>query len=142
MKRWAHLALVVAIAGGCGHAKTTDAQREKAEAETEEAAPEKAPAKKEKSGAPAKKQDPEAVPVAGSPEGLLAPGADEEIREKLAAGGYLKDGSDGKPGSTREGIRRFQKANDLPATGTPDHMTVRKLGLDPDRMFRRQAVKD
>ncbi len=44
--------------------------------------------------------------------------------------------------ATREGVRRFQRAQDLPATGVPDAETVKRLGLDPDKTFRRGTVKD
>ena len=68
-----------------------------------------------------------------SPAGLLAPGADDKIRDKLAAAGFAADGK-----STKEAMRRFQRANDLPATGSPDHETVKKLGLDSERDFSRR----
>jgi hypothetical protein len=41
-----------------------------------------------------------------------------------------------------DGLRRFQRAHDLPATGIPDHQTVKDLGLDPDQIFRQGPVKD
>ena len=34
-------------------------------------------------------------------------------------------------------LRRFQAAHDLPSTGVPDHETVRRLGLNPDELFRK-----
>jgi hypothetical protein len=132
MRTIARIALCALFVGGCGHAKTTDAERQEPAPEKKSSEPRRA----------VEKQDPEAMPVASSPEGLLAPGGEEQIRQKLAAGGYLKGGPGAKSGSTREGIRRFQEANDLPATGAPDHTTVRKLGLDPDQLFRQQTVKD
>jgi pyruvate/2-oxoglutarate dehydrogenase complex dihydrolipoamide acyltransferase (E2) component len=138
-KTSARIALLALFVGGCGHAKKTDAEEPKQATEKTE---EKTEQKTSEPRRVKEKQDPAAVPVASSPEGLLAPGAEEQIREKLAAGDYLKGGSGAKSGSTREGIRRFQEANDLPATGAPDHTTVRKLGLDPDQVFRQQTVKD
>ena len=42
----------------------------------------------------------------------------------------------------RDSIRRFQRAEDLPATGVPDRETVERLGLDPDETFRRGTVKE
>ena len=85
---------------------------------------------------------PDAVPVATAPEALLAPGAEDKIRERLVAGGFLATDADKSNGATRGGIRRFQKAQDLPATGVPDAETVKRLGLDPDKTFRRGTVKD
>jgi hypothetical protein len=34
-------------------------------------------------------------------------------------------------------LREFQNARNLPATGVPDDATVRALGLDPEKIFRR-----
>jgi hypothetical protein len=128
-------ALLVALAG-CSHAKTTDkgqpAKEATPEPEAEAKTSERAPARARE---PASK--PDDVPVSTSPAGLLAPGADDKIRDKLAAAGFATDGK-----STNEALRRFQKANDLPATGVPDHETVKKLGLDRDEIFRAAAVKD
>ena len=131
------VALLVALAG-CSHAKTTDEGKP-----AKEAAPEAKEEAGTKKRAPARQRAPEAatkpgdVPVSTSPAGLLAPGADDKIRDKLAAAGFAADGK-----STKEALRRFQKANDLPATGIPDHETVKKLGLDPNETFRAATVKD
>jgi len=133
------IVLAVIALAGCGHAKTTD--EGKSAAQASEAAPE-ADAKA-KTPEPARKRAPEPaskpedVPVSTSPGGLLAPGADDKIRDKLAAAGFAADGK-----STKEALRRFQKDNDLPATGIADHETVKKLGLDPNDIFRAAAVKD
>jgi hypothetical protein len=131
------VAVLVALAG-CSHAKTTDEGKPAREATPE--AKEEVEAQKSKP-APARAREPaskpEDVPVTTSPAGLLAPGADDKIRDKLAAAGFAADGK-----STKEALRRFQKANDLPATGSPDHETVKKLGLNPDEIFRAATVKD
>ena len=60
--------------------------------------------------------NPDAVPVATAPEALLAPGAEDKIRERLVAGGFLA-GDAKSDAAMREGFRRFQRAQDLPATG-------------------------
>ena len=86
--------------------------------------------------------NPDAVPVATAPDALLVPGAEEQIRERLIAGGFLAADADKSNGATRGAIRKFQKAQDLPATGVPDAETVKRLGLDPDKTFRRGTVKD
>lgn len=118
--------LALALLLGCGHAKTTAKPPEKARhEEKEKAAPER-----EKHEAPA---NPHKTPVVESPEALLEPGAEDQIRAKLKADGLLED----EHGSLEPAIRKFQKANDLPATGVIDHETARKLGLDPARVFRR-----
>jgi hypothetical protein len=144
MKRGGWILVVgFAVAAGCAHTKTTDegtAQKgegEKKEPQAEEAKPRPSSQKPHK---PAPSGDPNEVPVATGPEALLTPGADHEIRQRLVAGGFLaRDASDA---ATREGIRRFQRAQDLPATGVPDAETVKRLGLDPDKTFRRGTVKD
>jgi putative peptidoglycan binding protein len=70
--------------------------------------------------------DPEDIEVATAPEGLLKPGADEKVREKL---GVTK--GDGM----RSALRKFQRDHDLPATGILDHESVIKLGLEPSDIF-------
>jgi len=136
----AKLRVVLAVIGlaGCGHAKTTDegkpAQESEAAPESDAKAKTPEPARK-RASEPASK--PEDVPVSTSPGGLLAPGADDKIRDKLASAGFAAEGK-----SSKEALRRFQRANDLPATGIPDHETVKKLGLDPDQIFRAATVKD
>jgi hypothetical protein len=144
MKRGGPILVVAfALAAGCAHTKTTDdgiaakGEGQKKEQQAEEAKPRPSSQKPHK---PASSGDPDAVPVATAPEALLAPGAEHEIRQRLVAGGFLaRDASDA---ATREGVRRFQRAQDLPATGVPDAETVKRLGLDPDKTFRRGTVKD
>jgi putative peptidoglycan binding protein len=129
------LALALIALAGCSHAKTTDQGKPAKGAEPEaETAKKREPARQR---APEPASKPEDVPVSTSPAGLLAPGADDKIRDKLAAAGFAAKGK-----STDEALRRFQRANDLPATGIPDHETVKKLGLDPNDIFRAAAVKD
>jgi hypothetical protein len=130
-------AVLLAALAGCSHAKTTDAGKPEKQSES---GGESKPAAEERKRAPRAEpaaSKPGDVPVATSPAGLLAPGADDKIRDRLAERGFASEGK-----STKEAMRRFQQANDLPATGVPDHETVKKLGLDPDVIFRAGAVKD
>jgi hypothetical protein len=123
--------LALAALAGCAHAKTTETVQPKAAEEPPETeqVPRKAPA------APTgEKRKASPTPLATEPLGLLRPGAEQEIREKLSAGGFLKENANG---SMQAGIRRFQAEHDLPATGVPDHETVRRLGLNPDELFRK-----
>ena len=142
--RWQVLLLALALGGACAHAKTTDDGTEKATAKETKEDDAKAP----KPRASGKKAgdlhagNPDAVPVATAPETLLAPGAEDKIRERLIAGGFLAADADTSNAATRGGIRKFQKTQDLPATGVPDAETVKRLGLDPDTTFRRGTVKD
>jgi hypothetical protein len=145
------VSLALALGGACAHTKTTDEGREKEAGEQEGEAKE---AKNAKEDAKPARRDPagpgselhpgkpDAVPVATAPEALLAPGAEDKIRERLSAQGFLKDDAKGSEGSMREGIRRFQEAHDLPATGVADRATVKGLGLEPDQIFRKKTVKD
>lgn len=81
---------------------------------------------------------PDAPPLATSPAGLLKPNAIEAIQGELKSRGHLP--MDHHPGSldgpTRQGLQAFQKENNLPATGMPDDLTVQKLGLKVEQIFR------
>jgi hypothetical protein len=74
--------------------------------------------------------DPEDIPVASSPQGLLKPGAEEKVREKLGVS---------KGGGMRKALMNFQREHDLPATGMLDHETVEKLDLDPKDIFLKEG---
>ena len=142
--RLSHALALGLLAGalGCGHTKTTDATStsgpEKAEERTPPADhPDRVPG----ASSGSKHENPaetSGIPVPASPEGLLAPGAEDQIRDKLADGGYLDKGD--KPGSLDAGLRKFQKAKDMPVTGIPDHRTIQALGLDPGRIFKHADV--
>ncbi len=79
-----------------------------------------------------------AVPLATSPASLLRPGAAAILQDKLIGRGLLdpSDRSQELDGKTEKALRDFQRDQGLPATGTPDDLTVRKLGLDPASVFR------
>jgi hypothetical protein len=134
-----HLARIVLAALSfplaCAHTKTTDDGSEKQDRKSEAKAekPRAADRRPHESGG---------VPLATSPAGLLAPGADEKIHDRLVAEGFLDDDAKRSDAATSEGLRRFQRAHDLPATGIPDDKTVKDLGLDPGEVFRRGTVKD
>jgi hypothetical protein len=119
---------------GCAHAKTTE-PTEPAEPEAAEkpASTERAPRTGKLRVAPTGDQ-PKTTPLAEAPEGLLTPGAEQKIHDKLSAGGFMKEDANASIGAA---LRRFQAAHDLPSTGVPDHETVRRLGLNPDDLFRK-----
>ena len=129
--------LSIAIFGlalaGCAHTKTT----EPAEPEVAEkpSPTERAPRTSKLRVAPTVDQ-PNATPLAQAPEGLLTPGAEQKIHDKLSAGGFMKGDANASTGAA---LRRFQAAHDLPSTGVPDHETVRRLGLNPDDLFLKAA---
>lgn len=78
------------------------------------------------------------LPLTTSPAALLKPGALKTIQERLAKdGGLPSDDVTGAPNAaTRDAVARFQRRQDLPATGVPDDATLRKLGLNPDDVFK------
>jgi hypothetical protein len=144
-------ALALVIAGGCAHTKTTDEGRESREGEDQKATPgaaEKTETQKPHAAGGAyepthhESGGDHSVPLATAPGGLLAPGAEDKIRKRLAAEGCLEDDAKGSGGALTEGLRRCQKAHDLPATGMPDDATIKALGLNPDQIFRHGPVKD
>jgi hypothetical protein len=59
------------------------------------------------------------------------------IQEGLAQKGYLSNHRSGSlDDKTRDALQRFQADHGLPRTGAPDRETLRKLGLDPAKIFR------
>lgn len=86
-----------------------------------------------------------APPLATTPAGLLKPHAVERIQEKLASSGRLPEEHETGTldGPTRRALREFQHSNNLPATGMPDDVTIQKLGLGTQEIFRasEDAVK-
>jgi len=123
----ATLCLLAWLPLGCGHTKTTEKPT------GGESAP---PGAHE--GESNLTPHPSKTPVVENPNDLLVPGAEDEIRTKLVAGGYLEDS---RSKSLAGGLRKFQSDKDLPITGVPDHETVRRLGLDPNKIFRRAEPK-
>lgn len=134
----------MALVLGCAHARqaedatnaqtsepsgehAADAPAEAAEAPPAQAAPDGAG--RDADGA----EDPGEVPVALSPRGLLKPGAEDIVRERLG----VADGGE----SLRAALQRFQRSRDLPATGVLDHETAEELGLDPDQLFERARAR-
>jgi Putative peptidoglycan binding domain len=89
---------------------------------------------KEKPAARAAPVEPKKTPVTESPEAQLKPGAEAEIRGKLTSSGFLGANDER---SLAAALREFQASRDLPTTGVADEETVRQLGLDPERIFRR-----
>jgi peptidoglycan hydrolase-like protein with peptidoglycan-binding domain len=81
-------------------------------------------------------------PLAASPAGLFVPGGVEKLQKALEDRGYL-DAAKAKPGdidaATADAVRKFQSDQGIARTGNPDHETVRRLGLDPDQLFRKSS---
>ena len=127
--------LALLLSSGCTHARKADDASDQVASKTAEpeqqgtqlADPQAASQKKGLIAGGQK--DPERVPVASSPAGLLKPGAEQKVREKL---GVKDKGEDLRPA-----LQRFQRDHDLPATGILDHRTAKELGLDPEDVFER-----
>ena len=100
--------------------------------------------KDEKNVDDAKNAEDRPPPLATSPAGLLEPGAVKRIQERLHERGFLTgDARSGKlDGRTREALRELQKKHKLPATGTPDDLTMQKLGLDAGELARSAQSDD
>lgn len=126
------------VIAGCNHTRTTDATRAQNPGSPTGTAPETNGRGGEGTGAEGasvageRVRSDNGIPLATSAEGLLVPNGERAVRQKLSDGGFLKDDST----STRAGLLRFQREHDLPATGAPDAATLRKLGLDPEKLLR------
>lgn len=115
MRRFALIAaLALVAAGGCAHTKTTDEGRQEKnekndkndKREEKNEKPTGAETEKPHAGSGARESThregggaEHSVPLATAPGGLLAPGAEQKIREKLAAAGCLED--EAKPSGAR-----------------------------------------
>jgi peptidoglycan hydrolase-like protein with peptidoglycan-binding domain len=97
----------------------------------------------EKPGLARRPEKPGRPPLAASPSGLFVPGGVAKLQKALADRGYLAQ-DDAKSGeideATSAAIRRFQADQGIARTGNPDHETARRLGLDPDSLFRKSAA--
>lgn len=133
---------VAAATAACGHTRTVGpaegtpaGDRKKSEASAAEAPRERPLLKPERDHGSGSKG---AVPLPTSPAGLLKPGALKMIQQRLSSAGALSE--ERQTGEldveTRAALRRFQGANDLPATGDPDAATVGKLGLKANDVFK------
>jgi putative peptidoglycan binding protein len=79
-------------------------------------------------------------PVATTPEGLIKPGGIAKMQRALREKGLDAPQTDKLDEQTKSALLDFQKREKLPATGLPDYVTVRKLGLDPNDIFTRHKA--
>ena len=106
------IALFALALVSCAHAKTTEpTEPAMPEAAEKPSSTERVPRTAKLRVAPTGEQ-PKMTPLAQSPEGLLTPGAEQKIHDKLSAGGFMKE--DANP-STGTALCRFQAAHDLPS---------------------------
>jgi peptidoglycan hydrolase-like protein with peptidoglycan-binding domain len=142
------------LAAACGHTRTVDDKGQATtEAPAENASPphdRDAPARHRPTPVASANHDgdqdratarADGPALTTSPAALLKPGALKAIQERLARDGVLSsDQATGEPNTaTTNALVRFQRGHNLPATGTPDDATVRKLGLQPNDVFRSRA---
>jgi hypothetical protein len=133
------LCLAAGAVAGCGHTHTasdTSAQTPDKPAADQSASKHKDDISAEGSGKTIRSEN--GPPLATSPAGLLKPEAVKELQEKLVSHGQLAeaDQSGKLDGPTHKALREFQRANNMPATGMPDDLTIQKLGLKPSELTR------
>jgi len=76
--------------------------------------------------------------LATSPEGLMTPEGPKLIQQALRRRGYLSGDESGKfDQATGDALQRFQVDHGLPSTGAPDRVTIGRLGLSADKVFRK-----
>jgi peptidoglycan hydrolase-like protein with peptidoglycan-binding domain len=143
MKSWVRVACALLLAG-CFHATHVEKPDEGASGSGGTAQPKESEGgAAEQPRAARRPQKPGRPPLAAAPGALFVPGGVEQIQKALASRGYLEMGSV-KGGdidaATSAAVRKFQSDQGIARTGNPDHETVRRLGLDPDSLFRKSAA--
>ena len=63
-------------------------------------------------------------------------GAVRELQEALSAKGFDGRESGVFDDATSKRLAAYQKSQKLPDTGLPDRETLKKLGLNPDEVYR------
>ena len=133
MKGWLSWIVCAALLAACGQVRRVGRPEEgRADDPPPEAASQPPKAKAPVKAAPGR------PPVPDTPEKLLDEGGARRIREALAGKGYLDHGkaSGDLDGSTSDALRRFQRDEGIASTGFPDRETLRRLGLDPQEIYR------
>jgi peptidoglycan hydrolase-like protein with peptidoglycan-binding domain len=125
------LAAALALAGGCAQVRKVGKPEAGARQDTPEAAGEPAGERKR-----TVKAAPDRPPVPATPDALLTDDGERDLERALADKGYLASGVGKLGGDTAAALRRFQEDEGLAATGFPDRETLRRLGLDPQRVYR------
>ncbi|HVR73943.1 MAG TPA: peptidoglycan-binding domain-containing protein [Planctomycetota bacterium] len=125
------IALSGALLGGC-HARQVDDGDAGAK---QGASDEKGLPADPTEGPPAETERAE-MGVVARPEALLRPGAVRQIEQSLIKKGYLKEEVHQEiDPATQAALMRFQKDAGVAATGFPDALTLKKLGLDPKEVY-------
>jgi peptidoglycan hydrolase-like protein with peptidoglycan-binding domain len=67
----------------------------------------------------------------------MNPGSVEKIQEALRGKGLRAGAASGQlDAETSAALRRFQRSEGLAQTGAPDRETLRRLGVDPQEIYR------
>jgi peptidoglycan hydrolase-like protein with peptidoglycan-binding domain len=74
-------------------------------------------------------------PVRTTPGGMLDPKSMREIQSALARHGVKAPSNGQLDEETQAGLRAFQRQEHIAATGMPDFDTLRRLGLDPKKIY-------
>jgi peptidoglycan hydrolase-like protein with peptidoglycan-binding domain len=78
--------------------------------------------------------------VAASPQSLLRKDAVRKVQQALDGKGYRTGRSGVLDTTTKEALRRFQKKENIAATGLPDQLTLQRLDLDPKDILGENAT--
>lgn len=133
MRRSAWVTMVVlTLVWGCKHAD----QRDPLEGAAQTAPPQEKQKLPTEVHVPVPKSE-SGVPLATGPAGLLVDGGVAELQRALEKAGFEV----GEPGKfdrkTTDALRGFQEREALPRTGAPDRETLKKLGLDPEKLLKK-----
>ncbi len=120
MRRVLWIPLVVLAAAGC-HAHTTAAQNGKQQAQMEKP--------------PDTPQVSSGRPVRTTPGGMLDDKSVKELQSALDKRGYKTSDSGQLDEQTQAALRKFQKHEQMAATGLPDYDSLRRLGLNPKSVY-------
>jgi peptidoglycan hydrolase-like protein with peptidoglycan-binding domain len=76
-----------------------------------------------------------ARPVRTTPGGMLDPKSIKQLQSKLSSHGFQAPQSGVLDEATEAALRKFQHHEAIAETGLPDFDTLRRLGLDPKKMY-------
>jgi peptidoglycan hydrolase-like protein with peptidoglycan-binding domain len=121
MRRVWWIPLVALVGAGC-HAHTTAAQAGKESQQNLEKPPETKQVSSER-------------PVRTTPGGMLDDKSVKQLQSALDRKGYKTSRSGVLDEETQAALRKFQKSEHVAPTGLPDYDTLRRLGLDPKKIY-------
>lgn len=136
---WLALLVAASLAPGCRHTRHVEEPSAGEQGENSGATS----GRKQEQGASGQATRERVPPRAGrpavsaTPEGAMNPGSARRIQEALRARGLLAEEPSGElDEATSAALRRFQRGQQLAQTGAPDRETLRRLGVDPQEVYR------